>query len=502
MSVYTLLSRILGFARDLVIARTFGAGIATDAFIVAFKLPNFMRRLYTEGTFSLALIPIIGTYQQSPDPKTLKHALADLIGSVSVLLVPIIILLMLAAPLLVVIFAPGFIYDPSRFWLATLILIICLPYLGFITITACAGAILNSHHHFAIPAFTPVILNLSMIAATYWLAPHLTPAIVALAWGILAAGSIQLILQIITLAKLRLLDLPKINFAAPIVRKFGYNLLPAVIGTSAPQLNLLLDTLLVSFLPTGSISWLYYANRLLEFPQGILGTAISTVILPQLTASEAAQEHAKSANIIEYAIRNAMTLGVPAAIGLWLLAKPILATLFHSQNFTSYDVEMAAASLQIYAIGLPGYLIVKTLTPAYYASHDNRTPTRIAITVIVINIVLSVFLIYPLAHLGLAWSSTLAISTNAWLLWRRLKYYSSYGLSSERLQDAARIALASTGMTINILLIKTNYPDWLNLTSYQQLLGLLTIVASSVLCYLIILLITGFRLRLTTPYSD
>ena len=416
----TLLSRVLGFIRDLVIARVFGADAATDAFFVAFKIPNFMRRLFAEGAFSLAFVPVLMEYRSRRGPAELKGFVDNLAGTLGLVLAAVTVAGVVGAPILVLVFAPGFAADVDQQALTAEMLRLTFPYLLFISLTAFAGGILNAHERFGVPAFTPVLLNLSLIACALWLAPKMERPIMALAWGVLVAGLAQLAFQIPFLIRLKLLPRPRINRGDAGVRRIVRLMVPALFGVSVAQLSLLLDTVLASFLTTGSISWLYFSDRLMEFPLGIVGVALGTVILPKLSRKHAEQSPESFSDTIDWALRWVLLLGLPAAVGLITLAGPLMATLFHSGEFTALDVEMAARSLMAYAAGLMGFLGVKVLAPGYYARLDMRSPVRIAVIALGVNIVVKLALMAPLGHVGLALATTVSALVNAGLLLRGL----------------------------------------------------------------------------------
>ncbi len=416
----TLLSRVLGFIRDLVIARVFGADAATDAFFVAFKIPNFMRRLFAEGAFSLAFVPVLMEYRSRRGQAELKGFVDNLAGTLGLVLAGVTVAGVVGAPILVLVFAPGFAADLDQQALTAEMLRLTFPYLLFISLTAFAGGILNAHERFGVPAFTPVLLNLSLIACALWLAPKMERPIMALAWGVLVAGLAQLAFQIPFLIRLKLLPRPRVNRGDPGVRRIVRLMVPALFGVSVAQLSLLLDTVLASFLTTGSISWLYFSDRLMEFPLGIVGVALGTVILPKLSRRHAEQSPEAFSGTIDWALRWVLLLGLPAAVGLMALAGPLMATLFHSGEFTALDVEMAARSLMAYAAGLMGFLGVKVLAPGYYARLDMRSPVRIAVIALGVNIVVKLALMAPLGHVGLALATTVSALVNAGLLLRGL----------------------------------------------------------------------------------
>jgi putative peptidoglycan lipid II flippase len=415
----TLLSRLLGFVRDLMVARLFGADAGTDAFFVAFKIPNFFRRLFAEGAFASALVPVLHETGREGGPTALRRLLGSLSGVLGASLLLLILIGTLTASWLILAFAPGFAAEAPQQALAAELLRLTLPYVFFIVLAALAGAVLNLHEHFGVPAFTPVLLNLAIIGCAIWLAPRLEEPILALGWGVLLGGLAQLAFQLPFLARLGLLPLPCLDWRHPGMRKILRRMGPVLLGVSVTQINLLLDTFLASFLTVGSISWLYYSDRLVEFPLGILGAALGTVILPRLARlgrkdggglgrdpgtgpGEAAQAAAFS-RTLDWALRWVLLLGLPAAVGLVALAEPLVATLFLSAEFSAGDARMAALSLMAYAVGLPAFIAIKVLAPGYYAHQDARTPARHALMALGFNLVLSIAWMGPFGHAGWPW---------------------------------------------------------------------------------------------------
>ncbi len=419
----TLLSRILGFVRDLVLARLFGADAATDAFFVAFRIPNFLRRLFGEGAFATAFVPVFTEYRERRSHAELKALVDHVAGTLGLVVMGVSLLGVVAAPLVVSLFAMGWVLEgaQAQLDLAAEMLRLTFPYLFFISLTAMAGGILNAHNRFAVPAFTPVLLNLCLIGAALWLSPRTDPPVVALAWGVLAAGVVQFAFQLPFLHGLRLLPRPRPRPSHEGVRRIMKLMVPALFSVSVVQLNLLLDTVLASFLVSGSISWLYYSDRLMEFPQGVLGAALATVILPTLSRHRALDDRQGFTRTLDWGLRTVVLLGVPAAAGLVLLAEPMLATLFLSDRFDLHDVTMAGRSLVAYALGLLAFLFIKVLAPAYYAHQDTRTPVRIGVTAMVVNMVFNLILVFPLHHAGLALATSLSAWVNAALLYRGLR---------------------------------------------------------------------------------
>jgi putative peptidoglycan lipid II flippase len=383
-----------------------------------------MRRLFAEGAFSMAFVPMLNEYRQRRDHAELKGFVDDMAGALAAVLLLVTVLGVLAAPLLVLVFAPGFGAEPGQRELAAELLRLTFPYILFISLTALAGAILNTYDRFGVPAFTPVLLNLTLIACALWLAPLMERPIVALAWGVLIAGIAQLAFQIPFLRQLNLLPRPRLNLRDPGVRRTVRLMGPALFGASVGQLNLLLNTILASFLVSGSISWLYYSDRLLEFPMGVLGVALGTVILPRLSRRHAAEDPAAFSDTLDWGLRWLLLLGVPAAVGLLVLAGPIIATLFYAAEpgaqFGANDARMTAHSLMAFALGLVGFIGVKVLAPGYYARQQMRAPVRIAVIAMAANVAFSLALMLPLGHTGLALATTLSGFVNAGLLLRGL----------------------------------------------------------------------------------
>jgi len=442
----TLLSRILGFVRDVAFARLFGAGVGMDAFLVAFKIPNFLRRMFAEGAFSQGFVPVLSEVKARQGEAEVKQLVDHVAGTLGLVLFGLTAVAVVAAPLLIMLFAPGFIGDDGRFDLAAGMLRITFPYLLFISLTACAGGILNAYGRFAVPAFTPVLLNLALLGAAWWLAPRMAEPITALAWGVFVAGIAQLAFQLPFLARLGLLPRPRPSFRDPGVRRILKLMGPALFGASVTQVNLLIDTLIASFLVAGSVSWLYYSDRLVEFPLGVFGIALATVILPSLSRRHAETDPEAFSQTLDWALRWVLLLGTPCAVGLMALAGPILATLFQYDAFTARDVDMAARSLMAYAVGLQGFILVKVLAPGYFARQDTRTPVRIGIIAMVVNVVLNLALVVPLAHAGLALATSLAAFVNGGLLLRGLRRGGVYRPRPGWTALALRVALASLAM--------------------------------------------------------
>lgn len=490
----TLVSRVLGFVRDMVVAMVFGADAATDAFFVAFKIPNFLRRLFAEGAFSQAFVPVMAEYKEQRGLPALKAFLDRTAGSLALVLVAVTALGMLGASWIVLAFAPGFARSGPQYELAVEMLRITFPYLFFISSTALASGILNTMGRFALPALTPVWLNLSLIAAALWLAPQLPEPVTALAWGVFAAGVLQLVFQFPALRRLRLLPRLRWGFGDPGVRKILKLMLPGLFGVSVTQINLLVDTLFASFLPAGSISWLYYSDRLVEFPLGVFGIALATVILPNLSKDWAGGRRELFSATLDVALRWVMVIGLPAAVGLVILAEPILVTLFQYRSFTAHDAHMASLSLMAYGAGLLGFILVKILVPGFTSRQDTRTPVRFGVYAMLANIVLNLSLIWHLAHAGLALSTSLAACLNAGLLFKRLHREKVYRPNQGWGGFLLRVMVANAVLG-GWLYFGLAGQDWFAMPAQKRWLFLGMGIGMGVLAYAGSLWLTGVRSR-------
>lgn len=442
----TLISRISGLVRDVVLATSFGATLAADAFYVAFRIPNFFRRIFGEGAFSQSFVPVLSEYRNRSDVDAIRVFISHMAASLSLILLLVVVLGMLMASGIVTLLAPGFLDEPEKFSITVTMLQICFPYLLFISLVAMSAGIMNAYHHFTVPAFTPVLLNLCMIAAALLLAPLMGGSAVALAWGVFIAGFVQLFFQFPKLRSMNLLIMPRINWKDEGVRKVGKLMIPAIIGSSAAQISLLINTILASFLVTGSVTWLYYSDRLMEFPLGIFGIALATVILPALSDTHHSKTKKEFSALLDWALRWAVLIGLPASIALVLLSEALLATLFQYRAFTVWDVEMASKSLVAFSLGLPGLILIKVLAPGFFARQDTRTPARIAVIAVVVNIVFSLLLIKPLAHTGLALALTISAYVNSGMLYYSLRKQGIYEPLSGWVLFLFKVILAGAGM--------------------------------------------------------
>ncbi len=501
VSTMTLLSRVLGLVRDVVFAHIIGAQAGADAFFVAFKIPNFLRRLFAEGAFAQAFVPVLSEYREKGTREAVQGLIDRVCGCLGITLLGLTLLVMVGAPVVTTVFAPGFWSDPYKFDLAQQMLRVTFPYLLLISLTGFAGAILNSYDRFAAPAFTPVLLNICLISAAVWVSPYFDPPVIALAWGVLIAGMVQLAFQIPFLWKLRLLPKPKVDFKDDGVKRVLLLMAPAIFGVSVSQINLLLDTVLASFLPTGSISWLYYSDRLVELPLGVIAIAIGTVILPSLSRQHVADDTTQFSSTMDWALRWILLIALPAAIALMILSQPILSTLFEYGKTASADIAMSSLSLKAYSFGLLAFMLIKVLAPGYFSRQDTKTPVKIGIIAMAVNMLFNLLLVIPfhffwqIGHVGLALATSLSAFLNAGLLYRGLRKGNIYNPVAGWKLYFVRLLLANTTM-IAVLLLGLNYfNDWSLLTAWQRIAYTGAICAAGLVAYVLSLLFLGLRLK-------
>lgn len=490
----TMVSRFLGLARDVVLANFFGASAGADAFFVAFKIPNFFRRLFAEGAFSQAFIPVLAEYKEK-DSSEVRTLLGSVAGVLGLVLFVFTLLAVLGAPWVTALFAPGFLDEPEKYSLASAMLQITFPYLFLISLTAFAGAVLNSYNNFAIPAFTPVLLNLTLISAAVFMAPLFTQPVIALAWGVFIAGVVQFFFQLPFLLKLGLLPRPRFDFRHEGVRRIGKLMVPAMFGVSVSQINLLLDTILASLLQTGSVSWLYYSDRLVELPLGVFGIAIATVILPSLSAKKASGSEQAFSDTIDWALRMVLLIGLPAALALIVLAEPLITVLFHYGALLDNDVLQAAKSLRAYASGLLAFMLVKILAPGFFARQDMKTPVKIGIYAMIANMVFNLILIWPLQHAGLALATALSSWCNAlcllWLLKKGGIYMPGPGWGVFWL----KLVFACLAMVSLVLWLNEATQIWFEWGMFQRIQHLALMVGAGIAVYFVSLLVLGVNLK-------
>ncbi|MBN2871430.1 MAG: murein biosynthesis integral membrane protein MurJ [Halothiobacillaceae bacterium] len=488
----TMISRVLGFVRDMLLARVFGASAAMDAFFVVFKIPNFLRRLFAEGAFQQAFVPVLSEYRETGSRAALKDYVDHMFGTLSAVLVLVVGLGMAGAPLLILLFAPGFTGDPAQRELAETMLAITFPYLFFISLTAFAASSLNAFGRFAMPALAPIWLNLSLIAATLLAAPLFAEPVMALAWGVFVAGILQLFFLLPFLARLGLLPRPRFG-PHPGVKKTLRLMLPAMFGASVTQINLLVDTILASLLVTGSVSWLYYSDRLVELPLGVFGVAIGTVILPALSRAFARGSDEDYNRTVNGALRLTLLIGVPAMAGLIGLSVPILATLFQYDAFTMDDTAMVSLAMTAYALGLPAFLLIKIFAPGFFARQDTATPVRIAVISVGANLLFKALLVIPwmiwlggqLAHVGLALTTVMAAWVNALLLGWTLRRRGAWRVEAGTRRFIGRITLAALGMAAVLLWASPAAGVWTGWLWFERLGAVFGLIGLGVLVFVL-----------------
>lgn len=501
VGMMTMTSRVLGLLRDVVLARFIGADGGADAFFVAFKIPNFLRRLFAEGAFAQAFVPVLSEYRARGSLAAVKGLVDRVAGCLGLTLMIITGLAMLGAPVLTAVFAPGFVNDPLRFPLAAEMIRITFPYLLLISMTGFAGAILNSYDRFAIPAFTPVLLNVALIAAATLAAPYFDPPVMALAWGVLAAGIIQLLFQLPFLLRLGLLPAPKVDWKDDGVQRILALMAPAIFGVSVSQINLMLDTILASFLPTGSVSWLYYSERLSELPLGVFAVAIATVILPGLSRQHASANPEQFSQTLDWAIKMVLLIAIPAAVALVILANPILMTLFQYGKTSATDIAMSTYSLQAYSLGLVAFMLIKVLAPGFYARQDMKTPVRIGIIAMISNMLLNLVFVLPLyfiwniGHVGLALATSASAFLNMGLLWRGLVKKGVYRPAAPWGKTLLQLAVANLAMAAVLLVLLPYVDGWVEWAWRERIAALAVLCLAGLATYAVMLLITGVRLR-------
>ncbi|MBA2648308.1 MAG: murein biosynthesis integral membrane protein MurJ [Legionella sp.] len=493
VSLMTFASRIMGFLRDIIIANFFGAQAGMDAFIVAFRIPNFMRRLFAEGAFAQAFVPVLAEYQKTRSEADVRLFIARISGYLTFILSLITLVGIIAAPAIVFLFAPGFSHDSIRADLATQMLRITFPYLMLVSLTAMAGATLNTYGYFGIPAFTPVLLNISMILAALYLCPSLPIPVMGLAWGVLIAGFLQLIFQIPFLHQRSLLVRPRVAKNDPGVRHVMKLMVPALFGVSIAQLNLMVDSIYASFLQIGSVSWLFWTDRLADFPLGVFGVAIATVILPHLSRrhTEKSEEHFSKA--LDWGLRAITLIGIPAGVTLALFAMPLIASCFGYGRFTANDVIQTQRSLFTLALGVPAFMMIKVLASGFYARQDVSTPVKVGAISMVVNTILCTILVWHLKHAGLTLASAIAGYVNCGLLLYFLFKRNIFQPSPGWLRFGLQLFFANFGLAFYLLHTRGSIDYWLSLGALMRISTLLghAIIAAGI--YFLILGLVGMR---------
>ncbi|WP_084500280.1 murein biosynthesis integral membrane protein MurJ [Luteimonas mephitis] len=501
-SLMTFISRIAGYLRDWLQASLFGAGPAVSAFVVAYRIPNYLRRIFAEGSFSSAFVPVLSELRQKGDQEALQDFIDHIAGALLAIVVVVSALGVLLAPWVAKLFLLLASADAQTVPLAADMLRITFPYLTFISMTALAGAVLNSFRHFGLPALTPVLHNVAMIAAMLLLARHLEVPESSMAWGVLAAGILQMLVLWPAMARLGLRTRFRFNLRHAGVNRVIRLMLPTIFSSSVAQVNLLVGTVFASLLVVEAQSWLYYSDRLTELPLGLFGVAIGTVILPQLSRHHADDDAAGYSRSLDWGLRMVLLVGAPAALGLALLSEPLTASLFRYGRFNDEDTRMVGYSLTAMSIGIPSFMLSKVLLPAFYARQDTRTPMRAAIATVIANVILTVAFVTPLwmlgfkaAHVGIAAATALAGVLNAGLLWRYLRRQGIYRPLPGWGRWVLQIAVALLAMTLAVLAVRAWAGDWLALRAVVRWLWLLGAVAAGGVAYGVALLALGIRPR-------
>lgn len=500
VSAMTMLSRIMGLVRDVVLLNVFGASKEFDSFVVAFKIPNFFRRLFAEGAFSNAFIPILTEYKTTKTHQDVQILISRVFGSLLMVMSLLTLFAMIFAPAVIYVYASGFYADPAKFALTVELFRLTAPYLMFMSLTAFASSVLNSYGSFMTPAFAPVLLNLCMILGAWYLTPYLDPSIKALGWAVIVAGIVQFALQLPELWKKRLLIPPKVDFKHEGVVRILKLMLPALFGVSVTQINLLLNTIWASHMQDGSVSWLYGAERMTELPLGLIGVAIGTVILPSLSARHAEQDSEKFKAMLDWATKVIVLVGIPASIALFMLSTPIIQTLFQRGQFSVHDTQMTALALQGMSAGVISFMLIKVFAPGFYAQQDTKTPVKIGLIAVATNAVLTVIFIglfklmnWQASHMALALASSGSALVNAGLLYYHLHRRGIYKLGKHWIKLSIQFAIANLAMMVALYFgLQYFQGDASEITRIMQLLMLIVVGAVS---YGVALLATGFKPR-------
>jgi putative peptidoglycan lipid II flippase len=495
----TMTSRILGLVRDQVLAHVLGAGGSADAFFLAFKIPNFFRRLFSEGAFAQAFVPVLSEYREKGSHAAVQELVNRVAGCLGSVLILVTLLAVLGAPVVAMAFASGFMQNPEKFALLTDLIRITFPYLMLISLTGFAGAVLNSYDRFAVPALTPVLLNICMITAALVAAPWFSQPAFALAWGVLVAGVLSLMFQLPFLARIHLLPSPQLDWKHPGVKKILTLMVPALFGVSVSQINLMLDAIIASYLPDGSVGWLFYSDRLVELPLGVFAIAIATVIMPSLSRQFTAQSAEAFNRTLDWALQLILLIALPAALALVVLAEPIILTLFQHGKLGLEDALMSSYSLRAYALGLLGFMLIKVLAPGYFSRQDMKTPVRVGVIAIFANIGLKLLLVAPLmayfalGHVGLALATALSAYVNAYLLYRGLRRAGVYQPLPGWGRVWAKYVIANLVMLAVLLGFMYLLDDWRLLGWWQRSWQLGLVCLAGGISYFVSLGVLGVR---------
>lgn len=504
VSAMTMLSRVLGLVRDVVLLNVFGAGKDFDTFVVAFRIPNFFRRLFAEGAFSQAFIPVLTEYKTSRTHAEVQILISRVFGCLATFMTALTMIAIIAAPVIMYIYAPGFHGDEAKFALATDMFRLTIPYLLFMSLTAFASSILNSYGSFSTPAFAPVLLNIAMIAGALWLTPFMAEPIMALGWAVVIAGILQLAIQIPELWRKNLLIPPKVDFKHEGVDRIMKLMLPALFGVSVTQINLLLNTVWASFMQDGSVSWLYSAERMTELPLGLIGVAIGTVILPSLSTQHTEKNPEKFRGMMDWAAKVIVLVGLPASIALFMLSTPIIQALFERGQFTFEDTQMTALALQCMSGGVIAFMLIKVFAPGFYAQQDTRTPVRVGLMAVAANAILNVIFIgffklihWEAEHMALALASTGSAMVNAGLLYFYLHQRNIFRFGAHWKKIFMQFMFANVVMIAALAYALSWYNG--DVSQWMRVLEVLILCVVGVVAYLAALVAAGFRPRHIKP---
>ncbi len=504
VSFMTQISRILGMARDIVLANAIGAGHTpgADAFFLAFRIPQFLRRLFAEGAFQQAFVPVLAEYRARGDQRAVRDLVNHVAGVLGGTSLMVSVLVVVASPWFTVLFAPGFwLKDPERFGLTSELLRITFPYLFLITMTGFASSVLNAYDRFAAAAATPILMNITLILAAVVAVPWFEQPVFAMAWGVLISGVVQLLFQLPSMQNIHLMPIPRWHWQHEGVQRVLKLMVPALFGVSVSQINLMMDSILASFLPTGSVAWLYYSERVSELPLGIFGVAIATVILPSLSRSHITKSPREFSATLDWAIRLNVLIGLPAALALIVLATPILSTLFEHGETNAHDIAMSAWAMRAYAVGLLGFMMIKILAPGFYSRQDMKTPVRIAVISVVAAQIMNVSFMWvfhktlQMGHLGLALATALAAYINSGLLFRALRQQGIYRYARGWGRFITQVLSANAAMVLLLCALLQVWPDWSHYAWQWRAIYLTVMCSAGVMAYVLVLLITGLRTR-------
>lgn len=495
VSSMTMFSRVLGFIRDAIIARIFGASMAADAFFVAFKLPNLLRRIFAEGAFSQAFVPILSEYKTQEGEEATRTFIAYVSGMLTLILAIVTVIGIFTAPWIIYVTAPGFVDDQDKFVLTTDLLKVTFPYIFLISVASLAGGILNTWNRFSVPAFAPTLLNVSMIGFALFAAPYFNPPIMAMAWAVLVGGVLQIAYQLPHLKKIGMLVLPRISFRNSGVWRVMKLMGPAILGVSVSQISLIINTIFASFLVSGSVSWMYYADRLMELPSGVLGVALGTILLPSLAKSFTKGDTTEYRKLMDWGLRLCFLLALPCAVALAILAEALTVSLFQYKNFTSFDALMTQQALMAYCVGLMGMIMIKVLAPGFYSRQNIKTPVKIAIATLILTQLMNLVFIGPFKHAGLALSIGIGACFNASLLYWQLRKQNIFAPLPGWGKFFLKLVIAMLFMVVVLLGMLYVLPEWSQDGMTLRMLRLIGVVIAGATAYFAALYALGFRLR-------